>query len=177
MILFIGGVRSGKSALAEKWIECRAAKRLYLATGKADDPEMALRIEKHRARRGTEWRSLEEALEPEKALREFTLRNTEKCAILLDCISAWIGNLLERGLTCDEILKMAEALFGWLKSLPNFVALVSLECNLGIIPPNELARRYMDILGLVNQLAARQCETVCFVCCGLPLCLKGELSQ
>ena len=48
-LLFVGGTRSGKSGMAQRWAEAQAPQRLYLATGRADDAEMAARIARHKA--------------------------------------------------------------------------------------------------------------------------------
>ena len=56
--LVTGGIRSGKSALAENLLGADAT---YVATapGRDDDPDWAARIRDHRARRPASWRTVE----------------------------------------------------------------------------------------------------------------------
>ncbi len=64
--LILGGVRSGKSALAEQLAAGCALPVVVVATARmpADaDDEMARRIAAHRARRPAAWATVEEPLE------------------------------------------------------------------------------------------------------------------
>ena len=54
LILLTGGVRSGKSAQAERLLAGSPAV-LYIATARCLDGEMARRIEAHRSRRPAHW--------------------------------------------------------------------------------------------------------------------------
>ena len=62
LTLFLGGTRSGKSALAEALVSAKARGPVwYLATARplGDDPAMAERIRRHRSRRPAHWHTLE----------------------------------------------------------------------------------------------------------------------
>jgi len=50
---------------------------------------------------------------------------------------------------------------------------VSEEVGGGIVPPDPLARRYVDLAGALNQRVAALCDRVVLVAAGLPLELKA----
>ncbi len=68
--LLLGGVRSGKSRLAEELAAACGAAVSYLATAQAGDAEMRARIEAHQARRPSGWHSHEEPIFLARALRQ-----------------------------------------------------------------------------------------------------------
>lgn len=169
--LVLGGARSGKSALAESWVEAEAkrlgATALYLATGRAWDAEMEARVAAHRARRGDAWETVEEPLAVAALLP--TLPPCRP--VLLDCLTLWITNhILEDHDTAAEIDALAAAL----AAAPGPVVCVSNEVGLGIVPDNALSRAFRDAQGLVNQRVAAAAQRVVFVAAGLPLTLKSE---
>jgi adenosylcobinamide kinase/adenosylcobinamide-phosphate guanylyltransferase len=57
--LVLGGVRSGKSRMAEK-IASLAPRVTYIATATVTDEEMAAKIARHRSGRPAHWRTVEE---------------------------------------------------------------------------------------------------------------------
>jgi adenosylcobinamide kinase/adenosylcobinamide-phosphate guanylyltransferase len=91
--LVLGGARSGKSAFAERLIGDSGLARIYLATATADDDEMQTRIAHHRDRRGDGWTTVEEPL----ALVDVLTREaTHGRAVLVDCLTLWLSNLMLR---------------------------------------------------------------------------------
>lgn len=174
MILFTGGVRSGKSALAQAWAEMVRERQLYIATCKPLDSEMRERVALHREKRGPSWLCLEESVRVQPAIEDFIAKNPQfRGALLLDSVDMLLNNLLAEKLPANHILEIMEELFVELDKLSFPCAVVSAECGLGFIPASPLGRLYGDLLGLINQRAAKICETVIFVSCGLPLVLKG----
>lgn len=181
--LFVGGVRSGKSALAQKWAEAQAQRRLYLAACKVADAEMVERVRLHQAARGPEWSCLEEPLNIVSALDSLWVEKPSPGAgcgpgvILLDCVSIWLANLLEAGLDDAAVLGRVDALTASLgrRTLP--VAVVTAETGLGLVPSSALGRRFLDLLGLTNQRLAQAADPVIFVSCGLGLALRGNLPR
>ena len=180
-VLFVGGTRSGKSGLAQRWAEAQAPQRLYLATGRADDEEMAARIARHKQERGQGWHCLEEPLDPAGTLASLmsAARPDGKGpgVVLFDCVSLWVANLMAADMTEKDILDRVEALAASIAVYPLPLALVSVEAGLGMVAMSSLGRRFQDTLGLANQALARVCGTVLFVSCGLPLVLKGQLPE
>ena len=173
MTLFVvGGTRSGKSAFAQRWAERQAPARLYLATCRVEDAEMAERIRLHKEQRGAGWSCLEEPLRVTEALEKVCAAPTPPGVLLLDCIGLWISNLMAEGLSPGDVQARVESLARWLESAPLPTAVVSPECGLGLVPMHPLSRAYGDALGSANQRLARACSDVVFVACGLPLVLK-----
>ena len=168
--LIIGGARSGKSAHGEALIEdCRSsqvAKPLYIATAEAGDGEMAARIRKHKRRRGVRWETLEEPLEIARALE---VHGRPDRAILVDCLTLWLSNLMGKG---RDIAAETARLLGALDNLEGPVVLIANEVGLGIVPEGALAREFRDQAGLLNQAIAERAERVVFIAAGLPMTIK-----
>src|SRR6202050_4977043 len=95
--LVLGGARSGKSAFAERLVGDSGLVPIYLATATADDEEMKARIAHHRAQRGQGgqgWTTIEEPLALVDAL---TREATHGRAVLVDCLTLWLSNLMLAG--------------------------------------------------------------------------------
>src|SRR5688572_4047432 len=93
-ILVLGGQRSGKSRYAEAIVAAGGLSQVYLATATAGDAEMTARIARHRARRGEGWTLIEEPLDLPGALQSAARPDA---AILVDCLTLWVSNLLGCG--------------------------------------------------------------------------------
>ena len=167
LTLVLGGQRSGKSAYAERLFTDGG---VYLATGHATDPEMEERIEAHVERRGSGWLTHEEPIDVAGALKRIAKLHGAK-PVLLDSLGMWVANMMHAGLA--PIIE-AEALAEACVRHPGPVVCVSDEVGLGVIPMNELARSYVDALGLVNQITAARADRAVLVSAGLPLILKQE---
>jgi len=165
--LVLGGARSGKSAYAEGLVRAGGLAMRYLATGEAGDAEMRERIAHHRARRGEGWTTREEPLALVEALAG---EAGEGRAVLVDCLTLWLSNLLfaERDLDA-ETARLCAALGG----LAGPVVLVSNEVGMGLVPETPLGRRFRDAQGRLNQAVAAAVPAVVFVAAGLPLVLKA----
>lgn len=168
LTLVLGGARSGKSRFAEALVEASGREAVYLATGRAFDAEMTARIAEHRDRRGAGWSTVEAPLELGRAIGR---EARPGAAILVDCLTLWITNLmLEARDVARECDRLTDALRGGL-ACP--VVLVSSEVGLGIVPDNAMARAFRDHAGRLHQSVAALAQRVVFVAAGLPLVLKG----
>lgn len=167
--LILGGVRSGKSRLAEQHAHGSGLDVVYIATATADDAEMRARIEQHRVRRPTPWRTIEEPLDLAGALDRHA--HATRC-VVVDCLTLWLTNWLCRD-DAPGYARQRAALLDMLPGLPGRVVLVANETNLGIIPLNELARRFCDEAGTLHQALAERCDHVVLTVAGLPMVLKG----
>jgi adenosylcobinamide kinase / adenosylcobinamide-phosphate guanylyltransferase len=166
--LILGGVRSGKTRLAQRLAATSGLAVTYLATATAGDAEMAQRIAVHRAQRPADWALVEEPLALARTLRTEAAQG--RC-ILVDCLTLWLTNLLTA--PGDALTREREALKAVLPSLPGDLVLVANETNLGVIPMGELSRRFCDEAGALHQDLALVCDRVVLTVAGLPLVLKG----
>jgi len=166
LTLVLGGQRSGKSAYAESLIGDREA--IYIATCEALDDEMAERIARHRARRGDNWTVVEECADTVAALKANDKPGRPQ---LIDSLGMWVANLLDAD---QDVAKEMKVLVQTLEELTSPVIVVSDETGLGVVPDNELARRFIDALGAANQTIAAKADRVVLVSAGLPMVLKGN---
>lgn len=171
LTLVLGGARSGKSAyaeslVAESLVQGSPGDPVYIATGEAGDAEMAARIERHMARRGARWRTVEEPLDLAGALRREAVDGN---AVLVDCLTLWLSNVMAAG---RDPQAEESRLVGALAEAAAPVVVVANEVGLGIVPDNALAREFRDSAGRLNQAVAGVADRVVFVAAGLPLTLK-----
>jgi len=165
--LVLGGARSGKSRYGERLVEARPGPLLYVATAQAGDAEMAARIARHRARRGERWETVEEPLELVTALRTV---GSEVGAVLVDCLTLWLSNLLQaRRDPAAEVENLVAAL----PALTRPVVFISNEVGLGIVPENALARAFIDQAGWLHQRLGEAAQSVIFMAAGLAMPLKS----
>jgi adenosylcobinamide kinase/adenosylcobinamide-phosphate guanylyltransferase len=177
--LVLGGVRSGKSAFAEKLARELNVPTLYLATARKSDSEMEERIRRHRDRRPGDWATVEEPLDLASALQSALLVPGAPRAVLLDSLDAWVSNLLlhheDRPSAEAESLALSciERLLEISQQTAASYFLVSSEVGLSLVPPNPLGRRFQDLLGLVNQQVAAAADQVYLVVAGIPVGIRS----
>jgi len=168
--LILGGMRSGKSALAQQTAAESGLQVCYIATATAgEDEEMARRIERHQQDRPAHWQTIEAPYDLATALQ---LHAANDRCLIVDCLTLWLTNLL---LLEDEarLVDERQALFDLLPSLPGHIILVSNEINMGVVPLGELSRRFCDEAGWLHQALAPLCDRVRLTVAGLPLVVKG----
>jgi adenosylcobinamide kinase/adenosylcobinamide-phosphate guanylyltransferase len=170
VIFITGGARSGKSRLAEQLAAGYGAPLGYIATGQAGDSEMAERIARHRARRGPDWQTMEAPLDLAGVIRG---HDGHFQALLVDCVTLWITNLLLKYDDAAQALDEVRALVGLFPIIQTPLILVSNEVGMGIVPDNRLARTFRDLAGEANELLAAAANEVYVTFSGLPLKLKG----
>lgn len=173
-VLFVGGTRSGKSDLALRFAEAQAAQRCFIATALVRDDETRARKARHQAQRGHGWHTVEAPVDVLAALQAAA---TQSPVLVLDCITFWLCNMQEQGLTTLQIVDTARTVAAWLASAPVPVAVVTAELGQGVVPVSELGRAFRDMAGEVNQILAAACSVVILVSCGLPLALKGTVPE
>jgi len=167
--LILGGMRSGKSRLAEQHAQTTNLPVTYIATATAQDDEMRARIAHHQANRPGHWQLVEEPLALAAALQRHAA--VDRC-VLVDCLTLWLTSLL----CMDDEARLrqeVDALLHTLPRLPGQIILVSNETGMGVVPLGELTRRYCDEAGRLHQAVAARCDQVILTVAGLPLILKG----
>jgi adenosylcobinamide kinase / adenosylcobinamide-phosphate guanylyltransferase len=167
LTLVLGGARSGKSRYAEGLITALPPPWTYIATAEAGDDEMAARIAGHRARRGTQWHTVEASRALVQALSACGAE-----PVLVDCLTLWLSNLMLAEADIDAETAQLEQV---LAAANGPRVLVANEVGSGIVPSTALGRRFRDQQGLLNQRIAACAERVILTVAGLPLALKGTL--
>lgn len=164
--LVLGGARSGKSAHAEALARASGRDLVYLATSPVLDAEWEGRVNRHKAQRGTDWRTVEEELDIVSVLEREARAGQ---IVLVDCLTLWLNNLIYHG---RDVEAETQRLVAHLAAPAGPVILVSNEIGLGIVPEARETRAFRDAQGRLNQLVARVAARVVFVAAGLPLTLK-----
>jgi len=161
--LFIGGIKSGKSLNAEKYIKkISKHKPIYLATTEFIDDEMQERVQKHKETRRDSFITVEEALELKNSIE------LQKEPVLVECLSIWINNMLYHEKDLSEI----EAEIYKVLELEQDIVFVINDVSCGIIPNNKLSRQFVDINGKVAQMVAAACDEVYNVVAGIAVKIK-----
>lgn len=178
IVLVTGGCRSGKSEYARQRAEGLDRPRCYLATCPVRDEEMARRVERHRAARAKgNWRTIEEETDLARVLG-----GVPPGIVVVDCLTLWLSNLMfaagraakpfgedEAAAAAGDVVRAARAYAGQ-------VLLITNEVGLGIVPENDLARRFRDLAGRCNQTVAAAADEVIFMVSGIPMIIKGAKS-
>jgi adenosyl cobinamide kinase/adenosyl cobinamide phosphate guanylyltransferase len=131
---------------------------------------MAARIERHRAERPTAWTTIEEPVDLERALSDVPSGS----AVLLDCLTLWVSNLLEQELTDEQIEARARSAAKTAAQRHGSVVAVTNEVGSGVIPSTAIGRRYTDVLGRVNAIWAEAAQRTALVVAGKVLPLRGR---
>jgi adenosylcobinamide kinase / adenosylcobinamide-phosphate guanylyltransferase len=168
LTFLLGGARSGKSALAVQLAQQAGGQVTVIATAEAGDDEMSDRIRAHRAERPPDWQTIEEPLELDRAIA--TVDGGD--VLVIDCLTLWVANLLARGDHDAEIEALGNAAAEHASARTAPTVAISNEVGLGIVPANELGRRYRDVLGRVNATWAAAADEPAFVVAGRMLRLS-----
>jgi adenosylcobinamide kinase / adenosylcobinamide-phosphate guanylyltransferase len=172
LILVTGGSRSGKSGYALDRAGRCGEPRLFIATAQAFDEEMLRRIEAHKKARPAGWDLAEEPFDVTNALAAGLERHR---TVVVDCMTLWMSNLLLRdeGFGEADAARRAESLAAAAAQAPgSTVIVVTNEVGSGIVPDNELARRFRDCAGRANQVIGRAADEVQLLVSGIAMRIK-----
>jgi adenosylcobinamide kinase/adenosylcobinamide-phosphate guanylyltransferase len=165
LVLVGGGVRSGKSALSLRLAAQLGARRAFVATAHAGDDEMRARIERHRRERAGAFDSVEAPLELAGALESLTGYD----AVVVDCVTHWLTNLLLAEHATEAILRRVEVVVEVLRTAAFHTVLVTNEVGMSIHPETALGRAFVEVAGFANQRFARASDDVYFSVMGAVL--------
>lgn len=180
--LILGGARSGKSTFAERLALEANLPVTYLATADIQDEEMASRVAIHKKRRQAGWRCWEGF--PAALPRDIA---TMSGVLLLDCLTLWLTRLFletshenlgenEWNVRELEIRSLIERLCRAVRQDAKLI-IVSNEVGFGLVPLSQMGRRFRDLQGRMNQLAASNSRRVALVVAGCPLWIKDCLAE
>jgi adenosylcobinamide kinase / adenosylcobinamide-phosphate guanylyltransferase len=93
---------------------------------------------------------------------------------VLDCLTLWLSNLREYGVSDEQVLELARALLRATRTSTARVVVVTNELGLGLIPMDASARGFRDLAGKANQLCAGEADEVYFVVSGMPIQIKPQ---
>jgi adenosylcobinamide kinase/adenosylcobinamide-phosphate guanylyltransferase len=163
-VLVGGGARSGKSAFALACAQKLGARRAFIATAQALDDEMAARIARHRAERGTAFVTVEAPVELPEALEKL-----EADVVVIDCLTLWLSNLLVAGMGPGAAGERVEALAAALARRRHHPGVVTNEVGLGLVPETPLGRAFRDLAGRAHQRLARDADEIYLAALGTML--------
>ena len=166
IILITGGIRSGKSAYAEKLALSLAPNPVYMATAHVWDEEFRQRVIRHQQARGPEWTNIEE----EKYLSKHLV---EGRVVLIDCVTLWCTNyFFESESKVQEALEKVQKEFDLFVNQNATFIFVTNEIGLGGTSENELQRKFADMQGWMNQYIATRADEVTLMVSGIPVKVK-----
>jgi adenosylcobinamide kinase/adenosylcobinamide-phosphate guanylyltransferase len=146
-----------------------SARTAFVATARTSDGDMRDRIARHQAERPSEWRTVEEPVDVAGTCRRLV---PQLDLIVVDCLTVWVANLLERGHNDAAVLSAADELAAVLGERAVSLIVVSNEVGEGVHPPTEIGLRFRDLLGTVNQRIAAAADLVTLMVAGIPVPIK-----
>lgn len=162
----IGGTRSGKSSYAQQLAEEHSEHPVYLATARIWDEDFKRRVERHRSDRGEQWTTIEE----EKNLHKLELDGK---TVVLDCITLWLTSIYhDQDYNLDQSLEIAKEIWDQFIQNDMHLIIVSNELGMSIHPESEVARKFTDLQGWMNQYIASKSDEVYLMTAGIPLKVK-----
>jgi len=158
--LVLGGIRSGKSEVAEAIAARAGGEVTYVATASVDDAAFAARVEAHRRRRPAHWRTVEEPLDLPALL------HATAGTVLVDSLGTWIA--------AHDFAPDVDALCEALAARAGTTVVVSEEVGLGVHPPTDVGLRFADAVGACNRRVAGLADRVLLVVAGRTLELDAK---
>lgn len=190
LVLVLGGTRSGKSAWAERLAADRGAAVRYVATAPSGPAGDGARIAAHRARRPTEWETVDAGSRHD--LRTLVDEVADDTTVLIDGLGAWLAGVLhDAGLIDDDGLgddpahgidgasviasaeQATDALADAATARSGLTIVVGEETGLAPAAATRGTRRWVDLLGGAHQRLAARADRVVLVVAGRVIELPG----
>jgi adenosylcobinamide kinase / adenosylcobinamide-phosphate guanylyltransferase len=163
-----GGVRSGKSSFALGLARQLGSRRAFIATAQPADEEMRDRIDQHKRERGADFITFEVPRDVAATIRQMDSID----AVVVDCLTLWLSNLLMGDTSDKEILLEIDALVETIERSPFYTVVVTNEVGMGLVPESPLGRRFRDLAGLAHKRLASHAEQIYFAALGVILRLR-----
>lgn len=185
LVVITGGVRSGKSAAAERLALQRGGDVVVAAFGSSEgDSEMEERIERHRGSRPEGWTTLE------PAGSDGWLADVPADALLvIDCLGTLAGRVMaeewrtEDGHFVDadalpadyagRVLERVADMIAAIVARPGDTLVVTNEVGDGIVPAFATGRLFRDVIGRANRALVDAADAAWLVVAGRMLDLTS----
>jgi adenosylcobinamide kinase/adenosylcobinamide-phosphate guanylyltransferase len=166
LVVVLGGTRSGKSRFGRDRATALAGGGAvtYIATAAAGDPELDERIALHRRDRPAHWTTIEPGIDLVSAIASIPADTT----ILLDGLTLWLSLVVDaeerrvESIVDGPVARLQSAL----RRHDGPAIVVSDEVGLGIVPTNDLARFFRDVIGITHQRLVADADEAWFMIAG-----------
>ncbi|MFI0401903.1 MAG: bifunctional adenosylcobinamide kinase/adenosylcobinamide-phosphate guanylyltransferase [Cyanobium sp.] len=159
LTLVSGPAASGKSRWAEHLAQSSGHPVVVLATGPdlPDDPSWQQRLERHRERRPSTWRTLEVGAELSPGLLSLSPNELG----LVDSLGTWVAaHLDQEGSFWQEEV---DILLNTIQHVRSPLVVVSEETGWGVVPMTTAGGRFRDRLGGLQQILSPYCNAAWLV--------------
>ena len=162
LVLVIGGTRSGKSEVAERYAARLGATVTVVIPRTApgsDDADFASRVAAHIARRPATWTTVECGDRLPDALLD------AHGVVLIDSLGTWVANARDFAVDTEALLRA-------LQTRTDPTVIVTEEVGLAIHSATPVGRLFTDRLGELNTAVAAIADSVLLVVAGRVLRLE-----
>ncbi|WP_213772891.1 bifunctional adenosylcobinamide kinase/adenosylcobinamide-phosphate guanylyltransferase [Bradyrhizobium sp. dw_78] len=169
LIFLTGPTRSGKSRRAVEIAQAWGDGVVFVATYRSDanDAEMVERIGRHRAERGTAWRTLEA---PADIVQSLAGLWPKPSGALIDSMTLWLADRLDQD--DGNLIAAWDRQLDGLCAAPHPVIVVGDEVGWGPVPMDRELRRFRDLAGMLGQRTASRASEAWLMVAGCGVRLK-----